>query len=103
MKRVKNIVPQGFEAVSFEPEEFYEKKLWNAYLEFRPKFEELIEEKRYKEALELIKELGRFVGEFFDCVLVMHEDETVRNRRLSILWNISSTISKLLDVGKLSV
>ena len=62
-----------------------------------------VAERRYAEALTLIAErLREPVDRFFDEVLVMAEDEAIRNNRLRLLGSIARTLSSLAHFHLLS-
>ncbi|GAB6076110.1 glycine--tRNA ligase subunit beta [Desulfurobacterium crinifex] len=103
MRRVVNIIPEGFEASPFEPEGKYEVELYEKFLSIREKLSSLISSGNYREALLLIKELKPYVDAFFDNVMVMDKDETVRNRRLSLLKTIADELQKLADFSKIGL
>ena len=103
MRRVVNIIPEGFEASPFEPEGKYEVELYEKFLSIREKLSSLISSGNYRESLLLIKELKPYVDAFFDNVMVMDKDETVRNRRLSLLKTIADELRKLADFSKIGL
>ncbi len=102
MRRVVNIIPEGFEAKEFKPEGEYERELYEKFLQVKEKISEKLKERDYEGALLLVKELKPKVDAFFDNVMVMDKDEKVRNRRLSLLKEIEKELSKLLDFSKLA-
>ena len=57
---------------------------------------------RYKEALEAISELRPTVDRFFDDVLVMDEDESVRKNRLALLASLLKEFSTIADFSELA-
>ncbi len=101
MRRVVNIIPEGFEPKEFTPVGSYEKNLYEKFSQLKGEIEDKISKKDYRGALILIKELKPEVDAFFDNVMVMDKDETVRNRRLSLLKTISDELTKLIDFSKL--
>ncbi len=101
MRRVVNIIPEGFKAVEFTPEGRYERELYKKFLKIKEKISAKLEKRDYEGALLLVKELKPEVDAFFDNVMVMDKDEKVRNRRLSLLKEIEEELSKLLDFSKL--
>jgi len=103
MRRVVNIIPEGFEVSPFEPEGNYEVELYEKFLSIREKLSSLISSGNYRESLLLIKELKPYVDAFFDNVMVMDKDETVRNRRLSLLKTIADELRKLADFSKIGL
>lgn len=58
-------------------------------------------EKKYRQALEKISELRPAVDFFFDKVLVMHEDESIRRNRLALLGNLLKEFSTIADFSEL--
>ena len=101
MRRVVNIIPEGFKPSPFEPKGEYEEKLWEAFQRIKKEIEKLLKEKNYEGALLKVKELKPAVDSFFDNVMVMDRDEKVRNRRLSLLKSIADHLLKLADFSKL--
>jgi glycyl-tRNA synthetase beta chain len=59
-------------------------------------------EKKYRAALEKISELRPAVDFFFDKVLVMAEDETVRRNRIALLAGLLKEFSTIADFSELS-
>jgi len=101
MRRVVNIIPSGFSPVPFEPEGKYEEELYRKFLEVREQLRGLVKRGDYEGALLLIRELKPYVDRFFDNVMVMDKDENVRNRRLSLLFEIARELMKIADFSKL--
>jgi glycyl-tRNA synthetase beta chain len=58
-------------------------------------------EKKYRQALEKISELRPAVDFFFDQVLVMHEDESIRRNRLALLGGLLKEFSTIADFSEL--
>ena len=102
MRRVVNIIPEGFQPQPFTPEGPYERELFEKFQSLREEISDKISKKDYRGALILIKELKPAVDAFFDNVMVMDKDEAVRNRRLSLLKTIADELNKLLDFSKLA-
>ena len=61
----------------------------------------LKKEKKYKKALEKISELRPAVDFFFDKVLVMAEDESVRRNRIALLGGLLKEFSTIADFSEL--
>ncbi|SNR84455.1 glycine--tRNA ligase subunit beta [Desulfurobacterium atlanticum] len=102
MRRVMNIIPEGFNPVDIgSVDNRYEKQLLESFTEVKAEIERSIEDRNYKDALLAVKKLKDSVDAFFDNVMVMDKDEEVRNRRLSILKEISETISQIADFRKI--
>lgn len=60
-----------------------------------------VESGDYKAALAALARLGPAINAFFDQVLVMAEDPTVRANRISLLGQVAGLFSKLADFGQL--
>jgi len=58
-------------------------------------------EKKYRQALEKISELRPAVDFFFDKVLVMHEDESIRRNRIALLGGLLKEFSTIADFSEL--
>lgn len=104
MRRVMNIIPNDFESGDIDVEKLeneYEKQLVDRFNEVKGKIEDLIKDRNYREALLAVSDMKEAVDSFFDNVMVMDKDEKVRNRRLSILNEISKTISQIADFRKI--
>ena len=52
----------------------------------------------YKEAMDLLNELVPAIDVFFDNVMVMDEDEKVRENRLGLINRIEENIQKILKI-----
>ncbi len=103
-KRVVNIskahIPGEVDPGKFENSS--EQALFEAYGKIGEKAEERISWKDYPSALKELSLLRQPVDEFFDGVLVMAEDEKIRNNRLSLLKKISNLFFKIGDFSKIT-
>jgi glycyl-tRNA synthetase beta chain len=103
-KRVVNIlagtVTQNTDIGLFQCEE--ERSLYQKCLEIRGKVNALMDEKSYIEALKVISSIRDVVDNFFDKVLVMAEDEKLRQNRLALLYEVSSLFTNFADFSKLN-
>ncbi|QWR78712.1 glycine--tRNA ligase subunit beta [Candidatus Magnetomonas plexicatena] len=103
IKRVYNIIPEGFAGLTgslkFELEE--EKSLYIALNEIKDTIEEPVSDGNYKAAVEEIKKLKTPINLFFEKVLVMDKDENKKNNRLSLLLEIRNLFLKIADFTKL--
>lgn len=105
-KRVVNILPKGYSREEVDParmEQEEEKALYQALLDLEGQVKELVDREDYLGALKTIATLKERVDAFFDGVLVMAEDEDVRNNRLSLLKRISNLFMGLADLSKVVV
>ena len=103
-KRVVNIskahIPGEVDTGQFENS--CEQALFEAYGEIGKKAEEKIFRKDYPSALKELSFLRGPVDEFFNGVLVMAEDEKIRNNRLSLLRKIAALFFKIGDFSKIT-
>jgi glycyl-tRNA synthetase beta chain len=78
-----------------------EKKLYSEFENVKTKVEEFISDKKYEEALETFASLRPAVDSMFDSVMVMDNDEAVKNNRLGLLKQIYDTMLKICDLSKI--
>lgn len=79
-----------------------ESKLYQSWLEIESAFTKAVKEQNYIHALELFSGLEQPINTFFDKVMVMVEDDAVRQNRLALLGFIVSRIRPLVDLSKLT-
>ncbi|WP_299237627.1 glycine--tRNA ligase subunit beta [Sulfurihydrogenibium sp.] len=103
-KRVGNIIPEDFKfsnadvnLLVSEPE----KELYKKFIGIKDKFKQFIENKDYDKALGLMLELKPYIDRFFDNVMIMVEDEKLKNNRLSLLKEINDLFRNIADFTKL--
>ena len=106
-KRVVNILEGQVveEGAAVDPsllKEEPERILYEEVGKIRDRFIALMEAKDYHAALRLIATLKPVVDRFFDEVLVMDPDETLRRNRLTLLSGIQSLFSRFADFSKVS-
>ncbi|MBC8282883.1 MAG: glycine--tRNA ligase subunit beta [Nitrospinae bacterium] len=78
-----------------------EKQLYQAFLNLRNPVLDHIENKEFSKALEKMGEIKPAVDEFFDNVMVMVDDPSLRKNRLCLLRDISGLFSDLADFSKI--
>lgn len=102
-KRIGNIIPQTFNGVfSLDlAENSFEKELYEKFVEIKAKFLGLINGKNYINALSLLLELKPYIDRFFDNVMIMVEDERIKNNRLGLLKEINDLFKNIADFTKL--
>jgi glycyl-tRNA synthetase beta chain len=104
-KRVVNI-SKSHSAQNIDPGSFegdVERKLFEIYQTIGQMALEKIARKDYPAALKDLSLLRQPVDEFFDGVLVMAEDEKIKNNRLSLLSHISQLFFKIGDFSKIAI
>jgi glycyl-tRNA synthetase beta chain len=98
-KRVVNILrdtaPQSVSQKLLAQDE--EKSLYSAFKDVSKRADSLVQKGEYAKALEIIAELKSPIDEFFDAVMVMVDDEGLRNNRLGLLRKIAEFFSQIAD------
>ncbi len=80
-----------------------ERKLYEKVLEVKDRITPLLEKKDYTEAFKALLELKPFIDNFFDHVMVMVEDENLRQNRLALLSQIQALFLKIADLSKIPI
>jgi glycyl-tRNA synthetase beta chain len=104
-KRVNNIVykaeekfkKDNFDSIDesfFEEEE--EKNLYKEWKKHYKKLQTFEKNKNYKKFFDIIVQFKPIVDEFFDNVMVMAENKTLRTNRLALLKDISNFFNKVV-------
>ena len=106
-KRVVNIIRKadGFQGAVVDAQLFEhpsEGDLFAAFKDVRYRALEHLEEGRFEKGLLEVASLRDHVDAFFDGVLVMAEDKSVRHNRLALLGIIAELFDKFADFSKLS-
>ncbi len=105
-KRVANILKGKSVDESPNPDVFSEdeeRALWQAFCEVKDRADEAIGAGDYDSSLQVLAELKEPVDRFFDKVLVMDKDDSVRNNRIALLGQINSTFTRIADFRQLAV
>ncbi len=99
LKRVSNIV-KGHDAGSVDQSIFSEapeKSLWKAFSSVQNTVSDSVASQQYDVALAKLSELKEPIDQFFDKVLVMDKEESIRNNRLNMLANIRDAFGRIAD------
>jgi glycyl-tRNA synthetase beta chain len=102
--RVGNMIKDAKDT-AVQPELFEtaeEKALYAACQSIQPKLDALYAAYDYKQVVQVLTEGISAINGFLDNVLVMHENEAVKNNRMNLLTLTFSLISPLGDIKKLS-
>jgi len=107
-KRIANILrkagdPTGLEVKDKLLEHEAEQALYNALTNSSEKVAPMLEQRRYAEILNELAGLRDPVDRFFDDVMVMAEDDAVRNNRLALLGNLRALFLDVADISRLSL
>ncbi|MED5020352.1 glycine--tRNA ligase subunit beta [Paenibacillus chibensis] len=101
--RVSNLAAKAAKAAVSESllQESAEKDLYAAWLEVQKPYFSALEAKNGEKALELLGQMKPSITNFFDSVMVMAEDEKIRNNRLGLLAQIDQGLKQFADFNKL--
>jgi glycyl-tRNA synthetase beta chain len=80
-----------------------ERELHESFYNIKNDVEKLVHEKKYLDAMKKIAEMRGSVDKFFDKVMVMVEDKSLRENRLNLLCNISRLYGELADFTKIII
>lgn len=105
-KRIGNILKQigNHDNIKFSHDllkEDAEQKLANALDSIREKVTPLLDNGEYEHALSELAGLKDEVDTFFDDVMVMCDDEALKNNRLALLLQLSNLFLKTADISRL--
>jgi glycyl-tRNA synthetase beta chain len=105
-KRIRNILRQGGDADwdHVSPvllQDGAEKRLAEQVQALRQRLTPLFDAGEYSEAMRELAALRPQVDEFFDKVMVMVEDEAVRDNRLALLSGLGSLFLRVADLSRL--
>ncbi len=78
-----------------------ELKLSTAYDSVKNEVEDMLKNRQYVKALELLISIKDSVDTFFDSVMVMDENLDIRGNRLTMLSNIRTTMESVADLSKI--
>ena len=104
-KRAMNILkgsPPGKEMNPSLFTESAEKNLYQAFVVAKEKISASLSAKDYEAALLEMTRMKKPIDEFFDGVMVMVEDEAIRNNRLALLDEIGKLFLRIADFSKLT-
>ena len=107
-KRIANILrqagdPQGLKIHKKLLQDEAELALFNALDNARQKVGPMIKVRHYAEALNALADLRDPVDRFFDDVMVMADDEAVKNNRLALLGELRALFLDVADISRLSL
>ncbi|MEN8177210.1 MAG: glycine--tRNA ligase subunit beta [Pseudomonadota bacterium] len=105
-KRIRNILRKTDEVIpdQFKQdllEEDAEKALATSLLELGPKVNPLFESGQYTQGMQLLAGLRVTVDDFFDQVMVMVEDTSLRQNRLALLTHLENLFLSVADFSRL--
>jgi len=80
-----------------------EMNLYRHWKKIEPQLEKLLREQDYLQVYQILSTLRHSIHDFFEGVLVMSEDKTLRLNRLSLLSKIGKTFLSIADFTELQV
>jgi len=104
-KRAMNII-KDFQGGQIDPallKETSERGLFEATLKVEEQLPALLHAGQYGEALNAIAALRDPIDQFFEGVLVMDKEETIRNNRLALLARVADLVSPIADFSKIVI
>lgn len=103
-KRVGNIIKAGLDQPVDRSllTDDVEKKLFASFQEVQGQVKKFIAAGDYVQTLEIIAGLRQPVDAFFDSVMVMVDDEAVKNNRLALLTGISGLFKGIADFRRIA-
>ncbi|MDJ0792928.1 MAG: glycine--tRNA ligase subunit beta [Woeseiaceae bacterium] len=107
-KRIANILRQAGEPTGLTVNRKLlaleaEQALYNALENSREKVSPMLEQRRYAEILNELADLREPVDRFFDDVMVMVDEEDVRDNRLALLGELRALFLDVADISRLSI
>jgi len=103
-KRIMNITRKEKTAYDLNPDRFTdsaETELYNSWQQVAGRIDTQLNNDDYDQALSTVADLRKSVDNFFDEVMVMADDQTVRENRLALLQGIAGDFKKIADFAKL--
>ena len=106
-KRIKNILRQaeekGFQSSQPKLAQMALEAidLWDRSKELAPQIEKLHEQRAYREALSQTATLRKTIDTFFDKVMVLDADETVRSSNLGLIEQVVKNFSTIADFSEI--
>jgi len=97
----KNIQEVKIDCSLFQEKE--EEMLYDCYVKVKDKIEKLFLKQQYGEIFTNLEIINKPIDTFFDKVLVMVENEKIRNNRLSLLKSISNLYFSVADLTKIAL
>jgi glycyl-tRNA synthetase beta chain len=80
-----------------------EKELFSFWISKAEEIGDFLTDENYAAALAKISELNPYINRFFDKVMVMTPDETLRNNRLGLLEQIACALRKIGDLSRIQI
>ena len=107
-KRIHNILKKAPESFPSEPDQTYfkhaaERRLYDEMETINQTIAPLLKEGDYQTALQHLASLREAVDNFFEHVMVMDENQTVRINRLAFLQKVRNVFLQIADISRLQM
>ena len=99
LKKVKGEIPSKVDDALLQ--EKAEKDLHQTLTKLDDKVQSLIDAAKYQDALSELSTLREIVDQFFDDVMVMADDEALKNNRIALLHKLHGLFLQIADISKL--
>ena len=99
LKKMKGNLPDKINEKLLE--ETAEKDLYKTLTKLDDNVQSLIDDAKYQEALTELSTLRKDVDQFFDDVMVMADDEKLKNNRIALLNKLHNLFLQIADISKL--
>ena len=102
-KRVKNIIKTSNTLIFEESilEEKAERELYKTYKEKETQIKKLIENKEYQKTFSMLSSLYEPLDNFFKEIMVMVDDDKLKNNRIALLSLVDKIFKNMLDFSSL--
>ncbi|MCL2403572.1 MAG: glycine--tRNA ligase subunit beta, partial [Coriobacteriia bacterium] len=80
----------------------HEQAFYDALLTAKPRIEDYLEQQSYSDYLNELASMRKSLDDFFDNVMIMDEDEALRNNRLALLNIFIAQVEPFADLRRLS-
>jgi len=99
LKKIKGELPSSINEKLLSDDA--ERRFYSTLKSLSDKVQQSIKASEYEQALNQLAELREPVDAFFDNVMVMDDDEAVRNNRIALLNNLRGLFMQIADLSKL--
>ncbi len=99
LKKIKGNLPASIDKKLLQ--ENAEKDLYQTLTKLDDKVQSLVDSAKYQDALAELSTLRKPVDQFFDDVMVMADDEALKNNRIALLNKLHNLFLQIADISKL--
>lgn len=99
-------ISKDFKLIDYKQESFIEdgeKEANEAFLKTKEIYSQYLEDKKYGKALTELSNLTESIEKYFEKILVMHEDEKIKNNRLAFLKAVEKLCLEFADFSKIVI